>query len=198
MLNKEWPAKNYAVGAYIQALISDDYTRDLQLKPNDDVLDIGCGDGSYSTRIIEKIPKGSFVGIDTSQNMLDIARQTLTHYANVILQENDVTQMAFIDQFDCIVSFWCLQWTSDIVLAFKSMIKALRKGGQVLTVFAMGDDPFTQIYKIVKKSGEFPELAHFKSPIDYSQFEGLDKRLALIPFKRFELTLCEQQFPPAH
>lgn len=192
MSNKEWPAKDYVVGSFIQAIISDRYTEHLHLKPDAAVLDIGCGNGAYSKKILEKIPQGKFTGIDASQNMLEIARETLADYSNVILQENDVTQMRFVNEFDCIVSFWCLQWVPDIVLAFKNMFQALKSDGKILTIFSMGDDPYINMFREVKESGLFPELDNFNVPIDYSQFDGLDKRLDLIPFKSFELKVCQE------
>ena len=164
----------------------------MHLKPDACVLDVGCGNGAYSKKILQKIPQGKFTGIDPSQNMLDIARETLADYSNVILEEIDVTEMRFINDFDCIVSFWCLQWVPDIVLAFKNMYQALKKEGKVLTIFSMGDDPFINMYRAVKASRKFAELDNFSVPIDYSQFDGLDKRLALIPFKSFELKQCRQ------
>lgn len=190
--NKEWPAKDYAVGNYIQALISDLYTTGLHLKPDMDVLDIGCGDGAYSKKIIDKIPQGTFVGIDKSQNMLELARETLARYPNVILQENDVIKMRFVEEFDYIFSFWCLQWVTDSVKAFENIDQALRPGGKFLLIFPMGDDPYIRMYNKVRDSGLFPELNHFIPPIDYTKFNQLDEKLTDIPFKHLDLSLCHE------
>jgi len=55
MTNQEWPAKDYAIGSYIQSSVADNYLHCLKIKPNDKVLDIGCGNGTYSRKILEKV-----------------------------------------------------------------------------------------------------------------------------------------------
>ena len=53
MTKQEWPANEYAIGSYIQATVADRYLDRLQINPDDTVLDIGCGNGIYSQKILE-------------------------------------------------------------------------------------------------------------------------------------------------
>jgi SAM-dependent methyltransferase len=45
------------------------------------ILDLGCGPGIVATRILDAIPGSTFVGVDASPPMLDMARARLAPYA---------------------------------------------------------------------------------------------------------------------
>ncbi|QDP71958.1 methyltransferase domain-containing protein [Legionella israelensis] len=180
--HKEWPADNYAIGSYIQSTVADQYLSYLDLKPTDNVLDIGCGNGKYSQKILQKIPQGTLLGIDSSENMLKLAENVAERYSNFNLQKDDVNSMDFKETFDYVVSFWCLQWTSDIHQAFENIFLALKPEGKLLTLFPTGDDPFMTTYQEVKASGQFPELEHFHPPVDYSKLKNLENQIKDIPF----------------
>lgn len=189
MLNKEWPAEDYAIGSYIQATLADSFLSLLHLNPGDKVLDIGCGNGSYTRKILEQVPQGSVLGIDTSENMLRLAKEVSKDYPNFSLQQGDVLTMNFQDQFDKLVSFWCLQWTNDIKKAFLNMMNALKPGGKLFTIFPSGDDPFIMGYYALKESGRFPCLKNFKAPVDYNNLSNLSEKLKSIPCKSIDIAV---------
>lgn len=187
MTKREWPASDYAIGSYIQASVTDQFLPELAIKADDAVLDIGCGNGSYSLKIIEKVPQGSFLGIDASENMLKLAKETAKGRRNAQFQQADVLSMTFDAQFDYVVSFWCLQWTNAIQRAFENIARALKKGGKFFTLFPSGNDPFMWTFEAVKQSGRFAALQHFVPPVNYARLhDGLDQ-LHTLPFKAFNL-----------
>lgn len=183
MSKYEWPAEDYAIGAYIQATISDQYLERLPIKEDDKILDIGCGDGSYSTHILRRIPKGTLLGLDRSDNMLKLAKEKTTEFPNFSLQQNDVLEMNFNDRFDWIISLWALHWSPDPSKVYTNIYRALKKGGRTLTIFPTGDDPFVASYKFVKSTGEFPCLHDFKMPVDFQKLANLPNIIANIPFE---------------
>ena len=68
----------------------------LELRPGDQVLDIGCGTGLNFELVQEVVGStGTVVGIDTSSRMLDQARRRVRRHAwrNVVLLEADATTM---------------------------------------------------------------------------------------------------------
>ncbi|CDZ77882.1 Demethylmenaquinone methyltransferase [Legionella massiliensis] len=195
MLTQEWPAHDYAIGSYIQASIANNYLQALEIEPGDDVLDIGCGNGAFSRKIIDKIPQGQFLGIDASENMLALARQEFTAYPNANLQHADVLAMPFSNQFDYIVSFWCLQWCAFAIdRAFLNIHKALKSKGKVLALFPSGDDPFITSYYAIKASGQFSCLNDFKPPVDYQHFQNLEQKIRVLPFKHLKIERLKHQF----
>ncbi|CEK11583.1 class I SAM-dependent methyltransferase [Legionella hackeliae] len=184
---QEWPANNYAIGSYIQASIADNYLKYLEIKPTDSVLDIGCGNGAFSLKILDKIPHGHFLGIDASESMLALAKQEFAVYPNAKLQQADVLTMPFTNQFDYIVSFWCLQWCAfAIEEAFLNIHRALKTGGKVFALFPSGDDPFITSYYRLQESGRFPCLNNFKPPVDYRYFQNLEHKIQVLPFKHLK------------
>ncbi|KTC84461.1 class I SAM-dependent methyltransferase [Legionella brunensis] len=194
MPTQEWPAHDYAIGSYIQASIADNYLKCLDIKLTDYVLDIGCGNGAFSRKILDKIPQGHFLGIDASENMLTLARQEITDYPNTKLLQADVLTMPFVNQFDYIVSFWCLQWCAfAIEKAFLNIYRALKNNGKVLSLFPSGDDPFITSYYRVQESGQFPMLNNFKPPVDYRHFQNLEEKIRTLPFKHIKFERLKHQ-----
>lgn len=184
MAHKEWPANDYAVGSIIQATISDEYTRTLSIPETARVLDVGCGDGAYSRKILAKVPCGEVLGVDASANMLKLAREVSREFPNFSVREADITALDMYDTFDQAVSFWCLQWVQDIRAAFESIMHALVPGGKLLALLPAGHDPYILGYYALRDSGEFPQLAHFVPPMRYELLENLQAMLASIPCRR--------------
>ncbi|WP_367605740.1 trans-aconitate 2-methyltransferase [Legionella sp. W05-934-2] len=187
MTIKDWPADDYAIGAYIQATVANMYLKHFKPKANARVLDIGCGDGSFSTTLLKLIPEGHMLGIDASENMLSLAREKARQFNNFAVQKSDVLTMTFTNEFDVVVSFWCLQWTDDITKAFSHIYQALKPGGNVFTLFPSGDDPFMLSYQAVRDSGQFKELNHFDPPMHYSALENLAEKLKKTPFSKLKV-----------
>jgi ubiquinone/menaquinone biosynthesis C-methylase UbiE len=183
MVDYEWPASDYAIGNFIQATVADQYLRHLTTKSDHHILDIGCGDGSYSTKIIGRIPDGTLLGIDRSENMLRLAREKIAYSQNMSVRRSDVLTMDFNEQFDYIVSFWCLQWCTDLAKAYLNIYRALKEGGKVFTIIPAGDDPLLTSFQSVKASGKFPRLNHFKFPVDFKKVAELPNIIAKLPFK---------------
>lgn len=187
MSNQEWPASAYAIGSFIQATVARPYLKALDIKPADDVLDIGCGNGAFSVEILERFPMNALLGIDASENMLALAEKAFKPYPYASVQKADVITMQFETEFDWIVSFWCLQWVNCIEVAFKNIDKALKSGGQFLVLLPTGDDPFMSAFEAVKSSGQFPVLEAFKPPVNYKKLHDLDVVLNTLAFKTLKI-----------
>jgi len=187
MDNTEWPAEAYAIGSFIQSSIGAQYIEQLDIKPHDLVLDIGCGDGAFSKRIIELFKMASFTGIDASENMLKLASGLTKQYPHATFAKNNVMTMAYKEQFSYALSFWCLQWVPDIHAALQNIYQALKPGGRFLFILPAGDDAFITTYQSVKDEGIFQELDGFISPVDYSQFAHFNETAQLVPFTNIKV-----------
>jgi ubiquinone/menaquinone biosynthesis C-methylase UbiE len=108
--------------------LSTDY-RTLQsfLRPNMDVLDIGCGTGSIS-KDIAKLVK-SVVGIDNTEKFIVSGRESYSDVANLELIAVDLFQYEPNVKFDLIVSARTTQWLSDVPKALLKMKSLLKEGG---------------------------------------------------------------------
>jgi len=192
MEKRDWPADDYAIGSYIQATVADFYLNQFHPEPTDAILDIGCGDGSYSVKILKKIPHGTLTGIDASDTMLKLAEKTAQSYPNFKVQKGDALSIDFSNSFDAITSFWCLQWTNNIPLAFEKIFQALKPGGQIFIIFPSGDDAYIKSYQAVKASNIFSELEHFTPPVIYTDPAILEKQLLKLPFTELNIQRIPQ------
>jgi ubiquinone/menaquinone biosynthesis C-methylase UbiE len=81
---------------------------DLQVKPTDRVLEIGCGQGVAGTFICEQLTTGSYTGIDRSQKMIDAATKRNQRFvsegkAQFLMQELEELNLG-VQQFDKILA----------------------------------------------------------------------------------------------
>ena len=187
MTRNDWPAEDYAIGSYIQATVADDYLKNFSPSPHERILDIGCGDGSYSLNLLKLIPKGQLLGIDSSKSMLVLANKKTKDHPNFTVLNTDVLNMTFENEFDHVVSFWCLQWTDDIVTAFKRIYQALKPGGKIFILFPSGDDPFMQSFTALKQSGKYNTLNSYTPTMNYSAFSNLTQKLSNLPFSKLNV-----------
>jgi SAM-dependent methyltransferase len=118
-----WDAADYAsVGAFVPelGLAALDL---LDPKPGERILDVGCGDGALSLRIIDR--GAEVVGVDSSPELVDAARA-----AGVYVELLDAADMAFERQFDAAFSNAALHWMLDKHRVATAIFNALRLGGR--------------------------------------------------------------------
>lgn len=74
------------------------------LKPDQNVLEVGCGIGTQSDLILRYLSsKGRLLGADISPRSIDIAKNRLSKYANASFEVFDFTQEIKNDVFNVIV-----------------------------------------------------------------------------------------------
>jgi trans-aconitate 2-methyltransferase len=64
-----WNPKDYAKHSGSQEIWARELLTQIDLRPDDVVLDIGCGDGRTTAAIAKSVPNGSAVGVDLSADM---------------------------------------------------------------------------------------------------------------------------------
>ena len=127
-------APNY--GFDVNANVSSRLKYDLvlkYLKPNENVLDIGCANGIYMRLLAERCRR--ITGVDINDAMLDIARRTLADDGinNASLEKRGATDLGFADaSFDLVYAFSTLTLVPDINAALQEMCRVLRPGGYAL------------------------------------------------------------------
>src|SRR5438270_7047708 len=74
----ERAARRLAIQDAHFAEVSEQLLDDLTLRPNDRVVELGCGPGGFSRRILRRLGEGGvLVGVDCTEGLLDQARSTL-------------------------------------------------------------------------------------------------------------------------
>ncbi len=73
------------------------------LKPNSNVLEIGCGIGTVSHLILKYITGGSFVGLDISSESIEMAKKLNGFHKKAEFLVNDMSSFTHKTKFDFIV-----------------------------------------------------------------------------------------------
>lgn len=91
------------------------------VKPDDAVLEIGCGTGTLAALMLKR--GANVVGIDVSERMLSVARETAPKAELLHLTATEIDGMG-TERFDAIVSMMTFSELSDDELAY--VLKAAR------------------------------------------------------------------------
>ncbi len=102
----------------------------MDLKPNDRVLDLGCGSGWLSRRIARRVPEGRVVGVDIAKEMLHRACAASSGYANLTFNEGTADRIPCDDRsFDKIISVESAYYWPDPAASVREMFRVLDAGG---------------------------------------------------------------------
>lgn len=119
----KWDAGDYAcVGSFVPELGAAALDL-LDPRPGERILDVGCGDGTLSVKIIER--GAEVVGVDSSPELVEAARA-----AGVYAELMDAADMDFERQFDAAFSNAALHWMLDKERVAAAIFEALHLGGR--------------------------------------------------------------------
>ena len=119
----QWDAADYArVGGFVPALGQAALDL-LDPQPGEAILDVGCGDGTLTQKILER--GASMVGIDNSLSMVGAARAR-----GLDARLMDAAQLKFGEAFDAVFSNATLHWVLDKERAARAIWFALKPGGR--------------------------------------------------------------------
>ncbi len=128
-----WDAEAYAKHSSAQQIWARELIQKLQLKGNESILDIGCGDGKITAEIAAQLSRGNIIGVDNSPEMLALARKHFPQgsHPNLSFGLVDANQLLFGEQFDMIFSNAALHWINDHKAVLKGIQNGLKSGGKL-------------------------------------------------------------------
>ena len=119
----KWDAAEYArVGGFV-AELGEAALDLLDPQPGEHVLDVGCGDGALTEKIIER--GATVVGIDNSLSMVAAAKAR-----GLDARLMDAADLRFSEAFDAAFSNATLHWVLDKERAARAIWFALKFGGR--------------------------------------------------------------------
>jgi SAM-dependent methyltransferase len=119
----KWNAGDYArVGAFVAELGGAALDL-LDAQPGERILDIGCGDGTLTKKIVER--GATVLGIDNSPEMIAAARAN--GIDAVLMAAEDIP---FSSDFDAAFSNATLHWILEKEQAARAIFRALKPGGR--------------------------------------------------------------------
>jgi SAM-dependent methyltransferase len=94
-------------------LYNDTYDRLCELLPknNPSILEIGCGPGNIAKYLLSKRPDFDLIGIDISQNMVDLAKANCPNAQFEVMDSREIDNIT--TKFDAIICGFCLPYLSE-------------------------------------------------------------------------------------
>lgn len=142
--------------------MGDAIVMNLQLKDQDQVLDVATGTGEPGLTIAGLIPNGKVIGTDLAEDMLAIAAEHAKSkgLGNYETLSADVCQLPFEDAtFDAISCRMGFMFFPDMLLAASQMFRVLKSGGRLSTSVwdgPEGNNWITTIMSVIQQHVVFP------------------------------------------
>ncbi len=187
----KWDAADYAkVGAFVAELGGAALDL-LDPQPGERILDIGCGEGTLTRKIIER--GATVLGIDASAEMIAAARAKGVDA--LLLPAED---MQFFAEFDATFSNATLHWVLQKEQAARAIFRALKPGGRFAGEMG-GEGNIARLQQVVD---EEMILRGYAPPVEAHNWYPSPEEFARVyddaGFREIDARLIERPTPLAH
>ena len=189
----QWDPERYSRHSSEQEKWARELILKLELKGDERVLDIGCGDGKVSARIAGSLATGRVLGIDSSPEMIEHAKRSFMDTRdNLAFLCLDAKEMSFGPEFDIVFSNAALHWVHDHLPLLKRIRRALRPSGRIMLQMAGEGNAATMVDvvdKVMRKKPWGPFFQDFSFPYAFhrdTEYRSLVEMAGLV-VRRVEL-----------
>jgi trans-aconitate 2-methyltransferase len=171
-----WDARTYDTSSQPQQAWASEVLARLEGIARDaTVLDVGCGTGRVTEALLALVPHGRVLALDSSADMVALARERLGDRAQVWCQ--DVLDLELDEPADVVVSTAALHWVPDHDRLWARLGQALRPGG-ALEVQCGGEGNIDRIREVIDAVARdtAPELVGW-SPWVFAAPQETERRL---------------------
>jgi ubiquinone/menaquinone biosynthesis C-methylase UbiE len=112
--------------------------RQISIRHDDTILDVGCGGGRTIAKLAVAAPAGKVFGIDYSDQSVATARrvnQQDFQAGRVAIERASVSDLPFADNtFDLVTAVETHFWWGDISAGMREIFRVLKEGGQMVMI----------------------------------------------------------------
>jgi len=137
----------------------------LDPKEGENILDVGCGEGTLALEIERRGAK--VIGVDMSTQMVAEAKNN-----GVEAYVGDVTNLPYENVFDAVFSNAMLHWVKDSKGAVRSIAKSLKEGGRFVCEFGGEGNAYHLVSAMEKVFANHPEFGVFDNPWYFPSVEA--------------------------
>jgi ubiquinone/menaquinone biosynthesis C-methylase UbiE len=169
--------------------------------PGDRVLDIGCGFGDTTQRLVQLVrPNGSALGVDVSENFIEAAKREAKEagLSNIGFRVGDAQVAEFEQEFDYAFSRMGVMFFANPVVAMRNIRGALVPGGHLCVVVWRNRQDNEWLYRaeqVVKEYLEKPDDSDEPTcgpgPFSMSGADTTSDILVGAGFEEIELRRCD-------
>jgi trans-aconitate 2-methyltransferase len=129
--SRSWDAETYERGSDVQATWAGRVLGRLALRGDETVLDAGCGSGGVTRLLLDRLPRGRVIAVDSSEEMVRHARAALPDDRVTVVHSN-LADLDLDEPVDAVFSNAVFHWVLDQDRLFARMHDALRPGGPLV------------------------------------------------------------------
>jgi len=128
----KWLENHHAIKSRLRS----ELVQKIDLYSGDRVLDVGCGTGSWTFMIADRIGhRGSVKAIDLDAGALEIAdskRKSHHHRSNIYFEQLSIFDFNEVHKYDAVTAFNSLCYVDQPEVALKAVRRALKPGGRLI------------------------------------------------------------------
>jgi trans-aconitate 2-methyltransferase len=183
-MTRDWDASSYDRVSNPQVEMALPVLERLPLEGHETVLDAGCGSGRVTALLLERLPAGRVVAVDSAPSMVEHAREALPPDRSTVLCQN-LTELQLDEQVDAVFSNAVFHWIKDHATLFERLAAALRPGGRLVAQCGgKGNiDAFRQLADVIAAEPPYAEhMREFRGPWNYASPEDTEELLRAAGF----------------
>ena len=129
-----WDPIEYARSSSAQLGWAREVIDRLHLSGDENILDVGCGDGKVTAEFLSHVPRGSITGIDSSREMISYAVKAYPSnvYPGLSFYEMDASRIDLPRRFHLVFSNASLHWIEDPKPVLAGIDRVLIPGGRLV------------------------------------------------------------------
>jgi len=149
MKTYEFDGEKYKTASFHQKEWGKSLIAKASLQGNENILDLGCGDGQLTEQLSLLVPNGKVLGVDASIGMIKTAKKICR--TNLDFVQMDINNLHFSSEFNLIFSNAALHWVKDHNRLLRNSYAALKTGGIILWDFGSNGNCSNFLEVIQKK-----------------------------------------------
>jgi len=200
MASTFWDAETYdRIGTPMRAW-SRQVIDDLQLQGDEVVLDAGCGSGSVTFDLLERLQRGRVYAVDASPEMIASLRAYIKERGErrITPMVASLTDFTLPEQVDCVFSNAVFHWIPDDDALFGCLHRATKPGGQLRAQCGgFGNNAHVlEAVAVVRERPQFaPYLHGFSDSKKYRTPEQAMRALEAAGWRDVQARLWDQPVP---
>jgi trans-aconitate 2-methyltransferase len=196
-VSRDWDASTYERVSDPQVEWARVVLERLPLGGDETVLDAGCGTGRVTRLLLERLPHGRVVAVDSSPAMVEAARAALDERATVIL--SDLADMELDEPVDAAFSNAVFHWVPDHDRLFRRLHAALESGARLVAQCG-GRGNISRLHVLANDVAARPPFAEhldgWTGPWNFAGAEETARRLEAAGFVDVETSLEDWPVTP--